>query len=804
MDNNFKIAIDIANLDAETERLSRSYTTFGDAVRSVAEGVQVDVANLVNMGRDVSLPLMPVVQGAPGSQVSETECVQMNTYLQQWDRQDQVLTNTIEKMGRIKLGGMVTGAPKLPTVESPLVDIQVPGVSIASNKADDALQKVQESFDVTQGVEDEAMKRAPTLARFMMKEAEGAKSAIRGLVSKIPGGFAGGFMSGIIGSMILGYEEKNRLRAEMGEMKNVFVGGHDSIFKTESRKATRWFGNWAERAQWHYGIGRKETQKTLAEMVDNGFTSMEMMGTFDAGLKGVGKNVVVASIALDKHFNTATGTSMGNIVSYVREYGTGLQSATAFYMKMGAAGQRSGIGTQNFIRAVKSSGDAVSQLGVNSENVAVLLENVVGHYTQMGLNQRYAGKQAVGVVQDLMSAFSNLDDGMKVVLARKMYDDDETDTYSLLIQFQDGLRRIASGEEDQYLENLLRSYVELMNETGSSGRSRMIRTIQQNLGVRNRTASLIYDAGDIIVKGGKLADVSKEQRANIQKAFNVESTQVSRLHKMRRELVTGMSMFGQALSSIITDIASILVVGIRSLPALVWAFQEGKLGEVVGNVVAEQKRLVGQIVSHWDVGVEGLTIAGAALDGEFRSVFQPVVDALSDDFKAPKPPPEPSVPAVVREVLDVVDRKSEYKQVGERFNAMLQDEFRENMPFGFMADTPLWDLPVVGLKVPFQDELVGAMLQTTADIEIAGETEWAKQNPGRSAELRKKAAQGWKLDPVTGIMKNPKTGERWKPSTGENLVDMGDRDSEFIPMVGEPKLSRAITDADQRSAGHQH
>ena len=440
MDNGFKIAIDIANLDAETERLSRSYTMLGDAVRSVAEGVQGDVGHLIDMGHDVSLPLMPVVQGAPGFQISETEYVQMNTYLQQWDRQDRVLTNTIEKLGRIKLGGMVSGAPKQMIVEPPKVDAQVSGVFAAMNKAKAASEEALEASGLIPVVEAVAGKAAGAAVEFVLKEFIGAKAAIQGLLSQIPGGFEGGFMSGIIGSMALGLEEKNRLRAEMGEMKNVFVGGHDSVFKAESRKATRWFGNWAERAQWHYGIGRKEVQKTLAEMVDNGFTTTEMMETFDTGLKGVGKNVVVASVALDKHLNAATGTSMEHIVSYVREYGTGLKSVVASYLKMSAAGQRSDMGTQVFLRAVKSSGDAVSHLGINIESVAVLLEKVHGFYTSMGLDQRYAGKQAVGVVQDLMSAFSNLDDGMKVVLARRMYDDDKTDAYSLLIQFQDGLR----------------------------------------------------------------------------------------------------------------------------------------------------------------------------------------------------------------------------------------------------------------------------------------------------------------------------------------------------------------------------
>lgn len=652
MNGDLKIAIDIATLDRGIERISRSYTSFGDAVRSISDNVEGSVARLLDEASEVSLPLKPLTQGAVG--IQGAEYISMETYLRQWEREDRRLSDTIEKLGTIKLGRVIEGAMPELKVEQPPVDIHVPEVDAAANRADLALRGAEKTFDKIQKTEDAAIKRIGRLRTFVENEVRTTKKSIRDLISKIPGGLVGGFVAGLVGTIILGYQERNRRRAEMGEMSNVFVGGLDSIFATETRKAVRWFGNWAERAQWHYGVGRKEVQKTIEEMVNNGFKAAEMIERYDKGLGQVGRNVVITSIGLDKHFNFATGTSMEYIVSFVRDYGMELKSATDLFSKMTMAGQRSGMGTMNFVRAVMSSQDSLAHFGINAGNVAVLMEKVIGFYTDMGLQQRYAGNQAVGVVQDLMTAFSDLDDGMKVVLARRMYQDEETDAYSLLMQFQDGLRRISQGEEDQYLENLLRSYITMMRETGLGGRSRMIRTIQQNLNVRNRTAQLLYDAGDLIVKGGKLKDLSKEERGNLKRAFKVEQTQVSRLHRMRRELIRGMADLGGALMAVVSDIIGILVIGIRSLPAMVLGYQRDQLGEVVANVIVEQNRRIREMTEHWKVGEGGINTAARALGNEFSGVFQPLIDALSGKVKgAPTRPPQPgeTIPAKVKEVL---------------------------------------------------------------------------------------------------------------------------------------------------------
>lgn len=803
MARDFTITIDIPTLDRSIERIARSYTTFGEAVRSVAGGVEGDVRQLLNEASDVSLPLKPLMQ-ADEDLYPAAKYISMEEYLRQWDRGDRRLTDTVEKMGALKLGSAVEGAMAEGAIEPPPIDIPVPAVSAASNKADGALKEAEKSFEKIHSTEEKAIKRISVMRSFIEKEVRSAKGSIRDLIAQIPGGLVGGFVSGLIGTIILGYQERNRRRAEMGEMANMFVGGLDSVFSDESRKAVRWFGNWAERAQWHYGIARQEVQKTISEMVNNGFKTAEMIESYDRNLKGSGRNVVITSIALDKHFNFATGTSMENIVNLVREYGMELKGATDFYLKMTMAGQRSGIGTMNFIRAVMSSREGLSRFGINAENVAVLMEKVIGFYTEMGLNQRYAGQQAVGVVQDLMTAFSNLDDGMKVVLARRMYNDEETDALTLRNQFMDGLRRIREGDDDQFIENLLRSYVEIMRETGLGGRSRMIRTFQEHLGVRNRTAQLLYDAGDLISKGGKLKDLTKEERGNVKRAFAVQGMAVSRLHRTRRELVRGMAMLGESLTAIVADIFGILIIGARSLPALVWGYQNNQLDQVVRIVVAEQKQRISAIADHWKKGAEGVDLVVTALGSEFAGVFQPVVDAMTGKIKQPPPAP-PTLPVQVAEAAaEIWEGREDYEEVGERFEEIYLKKEAEEQPFtGLFTDTPFWDTPLIGLKLPFQDEITGYLLQSAADKDLAGESDWAKKNPSDVAAMREKAAEGYRLDPVTGIMKNPKTGERWSVSEGQ-LPRAKDKDYGALPIkVGVPKHPRTtdvVNEADKAAA----
>jgi len=620
MSNLVQILLDLPELESQIGETIRSYADLGNAIRQSSSRAQNSAASLKGQGsKDVPGALLADNADVSGS---------LERSLHVSDAQGRLVSGKLKKLEEFSFGGLLSqsGGPSGRGAARRAPDAIPVNMDQAAKEVDAASKAPGRVMTELNKVIDFQNRRVQDVAKFLQKEAASIKTQIHDLLRKVPGKAATGFIGGLIGSMVLGYTERDRRRKEMGEMANIFEGGVDSLFSSAGRKATRWFANWGERSQWQWGVGRKEVQGAAQLMVDNGFKISEMMGKVDSGLGHVGKNVVTLALGIGKHYNFSTTESMEDITSLVRDYGTEIDHVTSFYTKLTAAGARSGIGVRTFTRMVMSASAPLSRMGVNAENAAVFVSKVINFYEEAGLDKRYAGRQAEGVVADLATAFSRLDENLKIVLSREVYDDEESGAVSLMIKFDDGLRRVSEGESDEFLERLIRSFVKIARDRTAPGRSEGIYAVKGLLGVGNRTAQLVWDAGEKISEGGKLEELDKRERRELRKAFKTESTLVSRLHKTRREMIRGTAMMGEATLSLLVDLSALLMIGLKSLWAM--ASSSEKNNAILSRTYGAMNKIFDKMATHWDELSTGSGVLVTAMGAEFKDTYNPVLGIL--------------------------------------------------------------------------------------------------------------------------------------------------------------------------------
>jgi|GEM_PF-3851158 len=611
------LTVDIPNLDKNLGSTKQVYTDFGKAIQAVASSLSQEAETVSSISDDIvgTMQVQPVDLSGEASLSEHT--------ISEWDRRGKEFASVFRDIG--KSAGAVRVVPGMDRMR----EVSVP----RSAEMEKQLQTAERGEEEVFGKLDEQNKIFPALVvaawDFILERLKNTMQFLSGVLGGIPGGWEGGFMAGVLGSISLSYTEMDRKRAQMGEMANTFASGVDSILAPATRKAVGWFGRWAEHAQWYYGVGREEVQKTVGTMVDTSFTVEQIQEHFDSRMGDLGKNIVVASIAVDKHFNTQTGTAMKDIVSLVRDHGMQLHDAGDLFMKMAAEGQNSGMGGEAFIRATMSSGRVLSQFGGNLENVAVMMSNISKAYQSMGLDRHYAGKQAIGVAEDLAAAFMNVSKAMQVELMRRMDNDTTSSPYTLQNRFNDALRSAGTAEGETKFRRLVETYLAMVGEQqGRRKRSEMVRMHQQILGIQNQPAVMLQDYGDTLFKGDHLKADGDKIWDQLKRATDIESRSVNSLEKTRRSLITGMSEIGQGLLALLTNLVAAAIFGLRSLPMLWQGLESGNLDETLTFIGDTNRKLVDRMGFSLDSIADGIDKVGNALGAEFRHVYQPVIDIL--------------------------------------------------------------------------------------------------------------------------------------------------------------------------------
>ena len=503
----------------------------------------------------------------------------------------------------------------------------------ALKKAEGAIKAAQKALKEVEESESRIMSTMKKITDKVKKELSSGKDAAMGIARKgTMGVVGGGLLVGLISAMVLGVQESQRRGAERGEMLNVFEAIGD-MFEQNSKKAIGWFARFAEKAQFYFGIGRKEVQGVVKQMVDAGYKSGDIVDDFGKKITDVEANVATLSIGLDKHLNQATGTSMQNVIKLVTHYGDTLDTASDKYKRLAFEAQRSGMGVNKFIESVMSGSSALTQYGIEMEDVVEVMRKMQGYYESMGLKKQFAGEQAATAVKGISSGLANLDEGTMAALAIRMFR--SVGALDALQQFKEGAVRVAKGENQGFLITAAKELRQMAAELTGGDRATGIRFLEFS-GLNNQQATALFDVAEKLDQGVEIDGLRNEESKALRKAFVTEGQQLTELQKTQRSLIYGLADMGRGLLKVLTGILGTIAVGIKSIPqeiaAAIMMTKDTKRGlamfEEIEQKIKEQADLVS---SGADDIARGATRAGNAVGNQFSDIVGAIKSAAGFD-----------------------------------------------------------------------------------------------------------------------------------------------------------------------------
>jgi hypothetical protein len=624
----YLLKFDLDEFETQVSRVSQTYTGFGTAVRDVINSVSGDLSTLQQDATSVSSTLAGLTPQIDQSvQATNRQLGSTAKGLDDLSRHSESIANNMTRLSGMKLEGLVGGGGAA-------------GQSKASAEAQAAIAKADVAVEVSSFAKKESkaaekkvgfVKRAlrkqiEGLGNLIKSEAEGAKSAIGGVLSHIPGGVAsGGIMGGLIRAMVLGYSESDRLRAEAGEVKNIFEATGESLYSKESKRATEWFTKFQKDAQWFYDISRQESQGVARSLVEAGFKSIPLAKEYNKELSKAAENTASLSIYMDKHFNQQTGTSMKNIIQITTDFGDSMDVASDKYMRLGFMAQRSGMGIEKFVNAIMSGASAMRQYGIDVEDVGEMMGQIQGYYKSMGLGDQYAGNRAAQAIQGMGSALQSLSPGMKQLIIEQEFPELGLTGEDAIQAFEEGATRAGKEGMNDFARRSFAFLGEWSSRETKGNRAGAIQTLQAN-NLQNLVATVVVDTKELLREKNGISKLTKEETKHLEDALKTESERVSEMQKLHRNLTRNISTIGKGLLKILVGILGVLTVGIRGIPDVVRAAlspKESALSEL-GKIGIRQSLLFDHIGTGVKEVIDGAEGMKGKLGRQFREIYAPL------------------------------------------------------------------------------------------------------------------------------------------------------------------------------------
>jgi len=637
----YLLTFDFTSFTSQFTNLNKSFTDFGETIHKIAGQVSVDMKGLQDQANTLFTTLSNMgMLSDTGFKSFEKHMKETSGYLEEYQKKSSEISQKLKDISNTDISKLAqaAGGDAPGTVHERTEDVLPGGVKGSDaevgeevEKQKTKLEELMEKMDAVdkkfEGLDKKLEKMFEHIWDKVKKEMAQAKSKAQSIFSQLTGGLlAGGIFSMALGSILLGYKEKDRKVAETGEMLNVFEAGTSDFFAKSTKHASNWFSSFQEKAQWYYGIGRQEVQSTIKTMIDAGYTTDQIMDRFDKKLGEVGRNVVTLSLGLDKHFNLATGTAAQHVNDLVTNYGDTLEDAADKYVKLSFAAQRSGMGVSKFVDAVMSGSQALTQYGIDLNDVAQVMGTLQKHYKDMGLDKQYAGAQAAGALGGITQGIAGFGIGMQVEVAKRMFPK-AANALEARQQFLEGWSRVAKGEDKGFLIEAVQQAVGYASESTGGGREEKIHFLEQQ-GLTNQAATAAVDVAEKLEKGAQLQDLSNKEMKALREAFLTEGKSVSELQKNQRDLIEGMSEIGMGILKILSGMLGTLILGFKWLVTL-----PARMLMMPGD---EADKLDAQISAAFDVqfasmstGLEEVKEGAGKVKGAVGQIFSDAFGSLS-------------------------------------------------------------------------------------------------------------------------------------------------------------------------------
>jgi hypothetical protein len=443
----------------------------------------------------------------------------------------------------------------------------------------------------------QAMHAAPGAAFGVVRDqAAGVLTGVMGLIGTLP------IAGGLFGLMLWGRMEADRLSAEAGEMANLVVGAGGTVHD----KAVGYLAAFQERAQKFYGVSRQDVQGVVKTFFDAGLRVEDVMGVTHQRLGEVGHDAMTTTLALDRHFELANGSTARGAVRLVTQHGMSLERAVDQMMRMSFAGQRAGVGVAEFTEASLAISGELHAFGVDGEQVASLLLTVQQRFQAAGLRAGAAFNLSETALRDVSAGFRGMAVEVKATLGEFM---GLGDGMAARLRLEDSIR----DDDPERLRRMVQAANvlarrETAGTAGSFGsdetRQRMY--LEQSLGFSFEAAQAMTALDGHLGDDVRLGDLKAREWGQLKDALKTEGQKVSEIQKAVSETVAGMARMGQNLLVLVANFAALAILGIKAIlgPDLRWEVVAAGAGKAAGGLAGLLGSDVGQ-------AVEGMTRSAA-------------------------------------------------------------------------------------------------------------------------------------------------------------------------------------------------
>jgi hypothetical protein len=450
---------------------------------------------------------------------------------------------------------------------------------------------------------------------------EQAMGAAKNQISGIGTGIMGLVMStpiagGLFGLMMHGVMNRDRINAETGEIVNIAVAAGGKL----TQSTTSFLGGFQQQAEHYFGISRQEVQGVLKTFVDAGVSIEDIMKKQKDNLGLVGHDVMTLTLAIDKHFELASGTSARTVVGLMHDYGMSVEAAGDLYEKLAFAGSRSGMGVQNFLTYVQQGAGALKQYGAGVENVAGVLLKLQERYESLGVPKQLAGSLAGQGLGQITQGISSMSNTMQAYMGERMGMGTGLDAR---MNFRDGMARLSKeGASNEFLsKNISELYKMAMESSGGDKTQARFFLEQQGFGFEG--AKAIMEIGDHVDKGGKLTDLSIKEQKALKDAFKTEGQKQSDIQKNIHTIMQGMAQVGEGILQIVTNFVAVAIVFFKTMPALLFGTDDEKKATM--DVIKGFWTDIGQGAQKMWGGAKGI---GQGVMGLIKPIIGPLEKAI--------------------------------------------------------------------------------------------------------------------------------------------------------------------------------
>lgn len=450
-------------------------------------------------------------------------------------------------------------------------------------------------------------------ANVVKGQAQGVVSGVGGLLKGLP------FLSGgLFGLLMGGIMNTDKIRGETAELANIARVTGRNI----SDSAISSMGAFQQQATHLFGISKGEFQGTYKAFVDAGIGIDQVLKKQAENLGSVGEDVAHLSFGIDKMYKLASGTSARAIVSLTVDYGMSVKHAGEMYEKLAFAGEKSKVGTQNFINYVMQGAGALRQYGVSVESVATTLQTIQSKYEQLGMPKQLAGSMAGESLSQLTQGLAGMGAGMQAYFGEHMGLGTGLQARQ---NFREGMGRLGTKGGDEFFEKLLKEEYNLAMQVSHGDKAQARNFLENSQGLGFQGAKALMEIGATLQKGGKLSEGTPEQIKALKETFDRSKDEQGRLANDMYNITQGLAGIGQGILGVITNLLGLGIVGLR----WVWAKATGKETESTIKLMGDY---VGHMNKSWDGIVAGAKQAGGGLGDQVGNILGPVKDALSPDL----------------------------------------------------------------------------------------------------------------------------------------------------------------------------